>query len=235
MSLFDDDDDVMRRFRSCEGASAPADDVATFDAARALVRAGMPVLPPAANVDLASLLREGTPRRSRMNPLAKVAGLGLAGKLALAGGVALAASAGGLTVAGIATSGNSHAAAGLATAGADHGAPDHATPAVTDPTSSATPSNHGTCVSAVARATPEPSDSPNAHGQAVSAVAQSDCDKPASSGQGKPTSLPSQANAHASDHLSGKPSSLPPSHPTGKPSSLPPSHPTGAPTAPTGH
>jgi hypothetical protein len=233
MSRFDDDEDVMGGFRSHGDAVAHADDPVTFDAARVLIRAGIPSAPPVATAELATLLTAGAFRRSRMNPLAKIAGLGLAGKLALASGLALAASAGGLTVANVATSGHGHAAAGLAKASSaissSHGASpigsDH--PAI-DPTASGAPTNHGTCVSAAAQSTPTPSASPNAHGQAVAGVAQSDCDKPAQAGGGEPTALPTQANSHASDHPTGEPSTVPSSDQTGNPGS---SHPSGPPSS----
>jgi len=233
MRSSNDDMDVMGGIRS--PGDAHSEDGAAFDAARAAVCAGVPMHRPVASPELSALLREGTSRRSPMNPLAKIAGLGLAGKLTLVGGVALAASAGGLTAANLATAGNSHAGAGLAKAAAASSA-DHSANTAGDSSDGAQPANHGACVAAVATSTPQPSDSPNAHGEAVSAVAQSDCGKPSQDGQGQPDSLPSQASSHATDHPTDKPATVPPTpaHPTGQPTTLP-AHPTGAPATHPGH
>jgi hypothetical protein len=145
---------------------------------------------------------------------------------AVVAAAATATAAGGVAVATVATSGNSHAAAGLAKAAAARAtsAPSSASTEAATPADATTPlpcptdvANHGAYVSSVAHATPAPSSSPNAHGKAVSEAARSACGKPSpdaseSPDAGKPTSLPSQANGHATSHPTGKPGH--PSHPT---------------------
>lgn len=144
------------------------------------------------------------------------------------GAIAAAGTGGGLTVASAVS--NSHAQTGLATASAAQSAhqsgtstttagSNDAAPSVTPATCPAGVKNHGAYVSSVAHATPAPSASPNAHGKAVSAAAKSSCGKPtpgssaddsetpATHPTGAPSSLPTQANPHATQ--GGAPSTLP--------------------------